>query len=358
MQMHTDLTFFANGVMLMSKCSIQDIANALGYSRNTVSKAINGKEGVSPETRKIILDKASEMRYMDFLSNYETLYPENNGSFLFLTKASPHSEYWLEVMKGIEETLEGSHFSLQLGVINEEDFDRQTLPKNILEKRVQGLIIVEICNLDFIKNLLALDLPIVSVDCPSSLDGLTEKIDIITMENKNIILDQMKKLQQKGLKSFSFAGNISGNNVSNGFMERYNAFLEGIESLGLAHYKAGDLTMENDRKMLDIIHLVHFFKNLEHIPDCYICGNDWTALRVANALKLVGIKIPDQVSIIGFDNIEDSETFDPPLTTINTPKRAMGRMAGQCLLNKVLYPNTPTVMVTFQTELVLRNSTR
>jgi len=342
----------------MSKCSIQEIAKAVGYSRNTVSKVINGKEGVSPETRKIILDKASEMRYMDFLSNYETLYPENNGSFLFLTKASPHSEYWLEVMKGIEETLEGSHFSLQLGVINEGDFEKQILPKNILEKKFQGLIVVEICNLEFIKNLLTLNLPIVSVDYPSSLDGLTEKIDIITIENKNIILKQMKELQQKGLKKFSFAGNLSGNNVSNGFMERYKAFLEGIESLDLEHYKEGDLTMENDRNMLDIIHLVHFFKNLEAIPDCYICGNDWTALRVANALKLVGLKIPDQVSIIGFDNIEDSGTFDPPLTTINTPKRAIGRMAGRCLLDKVSYPNTPTVMVTFQTELIIRRSTR
>lgn len=343
----------------MSKCSIQDIAKELGLSRNTVSKALNGKKGVSLETKKIILAKASEMKYKDFLANYENSTPTIDGSFLFLTKASPHSEFWLEVMKGIEDSIKDSAYNLQLGVVSDEDLESNSLPKILFDSNIKGLIIVEICNLNFISHLLSLNLPIVSVDYPSEINGLLSKIDIITMENKNSIISIMKNLKHKGLNNFAFAGNLSGNNVSSGFMERYDAFKTGINTLGVNHIKNGDITLEtNDKNMLDIIHLVHLFQNLETIPDCYICGNDWTAIQVGNALKLAGINIPEQVSIVGFDNISDSLKFNPPLTTINVPKKEMGRMAGYCMLAKMNDINSPKAIIKFQTDIIDRESTK
>ena len=88
-------------------CTIQDIAHELNISRNTVSKALNGKGGVSEETKRLIFEKAREMNYRNILN--ETSVPASSssqGTILFLTKASAdYSEFWVNVMKGIESVL-------------------------------------------------------------------------------------------------------------------------------------------------------------------------------------------------------------------------------------------------------------
>ena len=106
-------------------CTIQDIARELNISRNKVSKALNGKGGVSEETKRLIFEKAREMNYRNILN--ETSVPASSssqGTILFLTKASAdYSEFWVNVMKGIESVLTPCGYTLTLGIITDDELE-------------------------------------------------------------------------------------------------------------------------------------------------------------------------------------------------------------------------------------------
>lgn len=340
-------------------CSINQIAEYLGISRNTVSKAINGKPGVSEETRKKILATASEMKYRQYILEYSEKEKEvkHLGSIIFLTKASSQSGFWLKVMDGINKGLEGSGYTLVLGIITEDEILQGKLPTILNDKSIKGIILVEVCNAAICTKIVNLGFPVVTVDMPPAENEINKIMDVITMENKENIKKLIRHLYDKGKRRFSFAGNLNSFNVSDGIIKRYEAFTETLSALALEEEKAYSFTKETQEQFSNNNYLVQKIRGMKNPPEVYICGNDSTALQLMHAFTFCGYSIPRDIAFAGFDDIPDASDSLPPLTTIRIPKELLGECTAFAILSKIKDPARPRLFMEANTELILRDST-
>lgn len=340
------------------KCTIKEIAHELNLSRNTVAKVLSNKNGVSEKTRKLVLEKARELNYRSAISeSADALMSDVPDSILLLTRASVnYSVFWINVMKGIESVLIKNNCSLTLGIMDDSDMRNLRLPPNVHNPSVKGIILVEICDLRVCEAILKLGLPTVTVDMPREYETLFGRIDIITMENKVHIRHLVTKLIQKGCRHFAFAGDIYSSNVGRGFQERYDTLCETLAQHDLSLDLECSLLGETDQQFMNGNYLAERLKSMKHLPDVFICGNDWTAIQIMHAAQFLGYAVPRDFSICGFDNIAESEHTFPPLTTISTPKEALGTAAAECIVNRMRNPDAPYVYSQYMTTLILRES--
>lgn len=339
-------------------CSINDIAAYLGLSRNTVSKAINGKPGVSEETRKKIIETAVSMKYRQFLLTEELPRKEKQtGSIILLTKSTAQPGFWLNVMEGIKEEIEETGLTLAMSIVSDEEINNCTIPPILFQSDVRGIVLVEVCNNDMCRKLLTLNIPMVSVDYPREMSGISDQMDVVTMENKENIKILVHKLYNSGRRKFAFAGNIVSNNTSQGVIERHEAFTTALEECGLRELKDCSLTDFPQDNFMNLTGIISRMKTFKVHPDTYICCNDWTAIQMMHALSTIGLSVPEDVAIAGFDDIGEAAETIPSLTTIRTPKELLGRETVHCLLTKIKDPSRASVHITAATELITRDST-
>lgn len=340
------------------KCTIKSIADELNLSRNTVAKVLSKKDGVSDKTRKLVLDKARELNYRSALSLDTAASVSNSAdSILLLTRASVnYSVFWINVMKGIESVLSQYNYSLTIGIMDDSDMRTLNLPANVHNPSIKGIILVEICDLHVCDAILKLGLPTVTVDMPREYQSLFGKLDIVTMENKYHIRHLTVQLIQKGFQRFSFAGDLYSSNVGSGFQERYDALCDVLKENNLELDLECSFLTETDQQFMNSNYLVKRFRKMKHLPDIFFCGNDWTAIQLMHAAQFLGYVIPRDFSIIGFDNITESEHTFPPLTTISTPKEQLGIAAANCIINRINNPDTPYVYSQYMTTFISRES--
>lgn len=340
------------------KCTIKDIARELQLSRNTVAKVLNHKGGVSEKTARLVLAKAREM-------NYQMVIDEGNAShtsiptqqILLLARASVnYSGFWIQVMKGIEQVLRDTEYSLQLAMMDDDDIKNLRFPSVISSLSVRGLILVELCDRGVCEAALSYGLPTVTIDMPRDSEGIIGRMDIVTMENKEPVRALVSSLISKGCRDFAFAGDVYTYNIGRGFQERYDALIEELSANGLALNEKASMLRETDQQLMNISYIVSFLKRLDHLPQVYLCGNDWTAIQLMHGIQFLGYSVPRDVSVIGFDNIPESTNTLPPLTTINTPKERLGIAAARCLLERIDDPSIPFVYSQYMTDIVIRGS--
>lgn len=339
------------------KCTIKDIAAALRLSRNTVAKALNGNPGVSDATRRLVQEKAREMNYKKTIIEYSSPASGFKGSVLFLTRASAnYSEFWTNVLKGIESVLSPAGYQLVLSIMNETDLKNLQFPSNIDDPFVKGIILVEICDSKVCNALLSYRLPIVTVDMPREYEQFIGKLDIVTMENKRNMKLLVQQLLDRNIRHFAFAGDIYSSNVGSGFQERYDSLCETLQENGIRLDEKCSLLYETDDQFMDFTYLINKLKNMPSLPEVFICGNDWTGIQLMHAIQFLGYQIPKDVSVTGFDNIPESAKVQPPLTTIDTPKEQLGVAAAKCILDRIHNPDIPCVYSQYATSLIKRES--
>ena len=194
------------------KCTIQNIADHLGLSRNTVSKALKNSPEVSENTRNLVIKTASELGYKNatfvtpVIPASET---GSNGTILFLTKTyASDSEFWTTVLRGIESILSNANYHLAISIMSDSDLKQLNFPQTISDSSIKGIILVEICNKVVCDALSQFNLPIVSVDMPNVPFEELNGIDVVTMESKKNLKKIINQLIEKGAESFGFVGDF------------------------------------------------------------------------------------------------------------------------------------------------------
>ena len=190
------------------KCTIQNIADHLGLSRNTVSKALKNSPEVSENTRNLVIKTASELGYKNatfvtpVIPASET---GSNGTILFLTKTyASDSEFWTTVLRGIESILSNANYHLAISIMSDSDLKQLNFPQTISDSSIKGIILVEICDKVVCDALSQFNLPIVSVDMPNVPFEELNGIDVVTMESKKNLKKIINQLIKKGAESFGF----------------------------------------------------------------------------------------------------------------------------------------------------------
>ena len=340
----------------MKKVTIQDIADELGISRNTVSKAINNADGLAEATREKILQKATEMGYKQFS------YIKAHTSSMLEQKEQPKGD--IALLYG--DTIDGSHFaSLMLDKLKQElslmgytltphrveqdNFLCGTLPFTFDPKQAKAIICVEMFDRAYDEMVCALGLPMLFVDGPHKRDGVDLPADQLYMDNTTAITRFVNDMLVRGRRRIGFIGDYEH---CQSFFERYTAFRYAM-LMANAPVEERFCIKTSEREKLE-----ESLAALADFPDVFLCANDFAAEDAIYALRKLGKSVPENVLFCGFDDSPNSRIMTPSLTTVHIHTQVMAVAAMQLLLSRIEEPNLDYRIVHTETELIYRDSTR
>lgn len=339
---------------MSSNVTIQDLAESLGMSRNTVSKALNGKH-VPIKTRNAVISAAIEMGYKGY-----KIAASGDGStlaqkrFLILTgRLLLNINYHIYVLRGIEEALSDYDIDLvQFNITSSSSFAK--LKRFLNANKVDGIIALEFFDHKQIEELAELAIPMVFLDFPYCDHAIKGRYDIILPESRDAVMYTCNQLiQEQGCKTFGFVGDFRH---CRSFFERYCGMTEALLMSGLHITPQVSITHDDSLTYSPAI-LANAIQNLPEIPDCFVAANDYVALSLLKALKSLKIAVPPTTKVLGFDNGTEGKTSDPPLTTFNVNKHALGKQLISVLLERIAHPSRANNIIYIASKPITRSST-
>ena len=344
----------------MKRVTLQDIADELGISRNTVSKAINNSDGIAASTRDKILQKAVEMGYKQFSyvnsilgSDAAASAPASQqyqGEIALLTAAFlTQSHFASTMLDKFQREISQAGFTMNTHRITKENLRTMTFPYTFRKDLVKGVICIEMFDYEYGKMICELDVPVLFVDGPVKRDGSYLPADHLFMDNTTEITRFVNDMLAAGKKRIGFIGNY---NHCQSFYERYAAFRM---AMLMADVPVDGRYVFCNNHVGEIIESI---AGLEQLPDVFICANDFIAGDLIRNLFSIGKSVPDDVLVLGFDNSPESRIFRPALSTIHIHTQVMAFAAMQLLISRRREPSLDARIVHTETELIYRDSTR
>lgn len=340
----------------MKKVTIQDIADELGISRNTVSKAINNAEGLAEATRERILQKAVEMGYKQFSyikaqrQDESEQASRNKGEIaLLLGNAIAPSHFASLMLDKLKKELSQWEYELNSHRVERDNFLCRTLPVTFVAEQTSAIICIEMFDRAYDEMICSLGLPVLFVDGPNKRDGVDLPADQLYMENTTAITRFVNDMLVRGKRRIGFIGDYEH---CQSFYERYTAFRCAM--------LMADVPVEERFciKISDRDRLEEALTTLPEYPDVFICANDFAADDAIYALRKLGKSVPEDVLFCGFDDAPNSRIMTPSLTTVHIHTQVMAVTAIQMLLSRIEQPNLDYRTVHTETELVYRDSTK
>ncbi len=335
--------------------TIQSIAEQLNLSRNTVSKALNGQY-VPEATRELVLKKAQEMNYKCLNASHIEMGAKRYRILMVAGKPLININYFIPLVKSIENSCYQHNYELfqYTYALNRTPFSG--FAEYVKELNVDGIVAIECFDRDFVSKLVNLGKPICFNDFTASNLRLNKNYDIISTDDEKSIFYIVKYLGQKyNIKHFTFVGDRTH---CLSFYDRYVGMRRGI-SLGIGlHSDSHDILCKDESFDYGNPEAIKTeILKLHHRPECFVCCNDFVARNVCDALKSLKLRVPQDVLVVGFDNVPESTAVTPEITSFSIDKDFLGREALRTLVNRIENPDTPTRLITVSTTLVLREST-
>ena len=347
----------------MKRVTIQDIADALGMSRNTVSKAINNSAGLADATREKILQKATEMGYKQF--SYAETFSGDAGYVpctspgerkgegeiaLFTTSVFHQSHHFAALMLDrFKREISQCGYILSIHIVDDEDLARKKLPASFSKERCAAIVCFEMFDWDYDKMICGLGMPVLFVDGPHKRFGESLPADQLYMENTAGITQLVNNMLQKGKRKIGFIGDYEH---CQSFYERYTAFRCAMLMAGVP---VDEMFCIKKNFYEDIFTPL---SSLPDLPELFICGNDFVAVDAIQVLRKLGKSIPEDVMIAGFDDAPESRIITPSLTTVHIHTQIIAYTAAYLLTTRLKEPSLDYRIVYTETELIYRDSTK
>lgn len=349
---------------MATKVTIQDIANELQLSRNTVSKAINNTGVLADATREKILRKAAEMGYKQFaylpLFQGDTaktagpsILPSDKREIAMLTTQFLSSSHFSSMMLDrFQSEIDHLHSCTTIHRISPIELKEKKLPSSLNIQCTAGIICIEVFDYDYAQMLCDLDVPLLFVDTPVMDMRPPLKADRLYMENRIEIQNAVAHMVQRGKKRISFAGD---KNHCQSFFERYMAYKDAVEYFGLTE-GLSTCAMPSGQQNYPVS-LYETIRRFKTMPDAFVCANDFVAMDLVKALNELGYSVPDDIWVCGFDDSQEASYFAPRLTSIHIHGQIMGYTAANLLMTRIEEPSLNYRTVYTETNLILREST-
>ncbi|MGN0482721.1 MAG: LacI family DNA-binding transcriptional regulator [Lachnospiraceae bacterium] len=331
---------------------LADIAKKLGVSTVTVSKALSDKKGVSEDMRQKIKVLANEMGYRQ-PSAKKRLKPRNTYNIGVLV--SEHylgkydSFYWQMYQAVTTKAIQKECFTI-LEVISEENEKKCVLPKVIQEKKADGLIIIGRLERNYLDALNdRAGVPIIYLDFYEE----KQKNDAVISDSFYGAYQLTDYLIEMGHKKLAFVGTILS---SSSITDRYLGFTKALLEHQLEQRKEWlieDRNLEDGR-----IDTVNKLTIPQDMPTAFVCNCDLTASELIRKLTDQGYRIPEDVSIVGFDNYLYPGLCDVAITTYEVDINEMARKAVYALLRQMTNSHMPVGIDIVEGHMVLKDSVR
>ncbi len=353
---------------MADRVTIQDIADALGVSRNTVSKAINNTGILADATREKVLRKAIDMGYKQFSyvnitglgGSDKTEPPASEGEIaLFNAGSISNSHFSSTMLDKFQRELSQLGYSFTMHRIYENETDALQLPLSYNAERTAGIICVELFDEKYASMLCRLGTPILFVDSPVITSGEPLKADFLYMENQSNICSFIGEMVRRGKRKIGFIGEYRH---CQSFFERYMGYRNTMYLLGLQCQEEYCITgnkegIRNPSGDDYKEYLLECFQKMDTLPEVFICANDFVALDTMQVFKKLGISVPGDVWLCGFDDSPESKVVTPTLTTIHIHSQIMGFSAVHLLVSRIKEPSLNFRVMHTETSLIYREST-
>lgn len=338
------------------RVTLQDIATACGLSRNTVSKAFNGRGSVPQATKEMIIKKAEELGYGSPVESGAPNSKQTGGSIALLTSKMPKDAHFaITFISTFSDQISRSGYSLKIYEISQEELKEKRLPPHFDQERIAGIVGVELFSQDYLHMICGMGIPTVMTDSPMEAISSLMECDYVTMENVAGILVLVQRLASSGAKKIGFVGD---NYHCGSFGERWAGFTLGLKTSGLQLDEDLCICQPDNSPYNDPDWLISIIQKMPTLPDAFVCANDYLAIHLMSALKKMGLSIPKDIMVTGFDGTSQSALVEPPLTTVAIPGVEIGRIAAGALLNRIVNPDFPFTWTRVKTIPVWRGSIR
>ena len=328
------------------KVTIVDVAAEAGVSFGTVSRVINDDVHVKKETRERVLNT---MQRLGFVANRQARSLAGGKSHsIGVLVPDLGTGYIGEIIRGIDAELSLTDLDLILYTTHRTASKEASYVANLAQGMVDGLLLVlPRSPVDFIGNLTQRKFPFVLIDH----QGAGRDCPAVGATNWQGAYNATEYLIKLGHVRIGF---ITGSMDLGCSGDR----LDGYRSALRTHHIpfAPELVYEGDFQQLDGYAGTQALLDVPVPPTAIFASNDVMAMGVMDAVRSRGLRVPEDVSVIGFDDIPQSSMVHPALTTVNQPLEKMGRVATQKLLDLLQKPNSEAERIELPTELIIRDS--
>lgn len=335
-----------------TETTIHDIAKKLNISASTVSRALNDNPLISEVTRKRIKKTAAEMGYRpnNLAANFRTKRTNTIGVIVPLI----NRHFFSSVISGIEDVAYTQGFAVTISQSNDNLHKETKIAHTLFANRVDGLIIsigMETTTFEHLKLFTERNIPLVF------FDRIAEEINAhkIVVDDFGGALKVTRHLIDQGARRIAHIGGPLNLNI---YENRRLGYIQALKEAGLEVNES--LIIHNSLRLNEGTAAIQQLINTKLPIDAIFCANDTTALSTIIYLKKMGIKVPDDIAVMGFSNEPFSEFVTPSISTVKQPGFQMGRKAAELIINQIHEKKTSNEFetITMPTELIIRESSQ
>jgi len=338
--------------------TLYDVARLAGVSIATVSRVVHGQYRVSDATRARVQQAIEELGYVpdgaarslsrrrkDVIGlackERDTVYDALEEVGLV---------YWDQVLRGVEERIRNTGWSMLISFLHANDAGPSQLSElDALSGKVDGILIGEgFGSAEHIERLAA-RVPVVVI-----AGAMTEQAaDVVAADNfsgsaaitRHLISDHGKR------RLFHLDGPSDAPDAIERRLALHHVLRSNPQCQVIGSAQGAFSVRSGEQAGQDLL-----ARYSENLPDAVVCANDQMAIGMLRALAAVGIRVPAEMAVVGFDDIYPASVFDPPLTTVQQPVRMLGRQACSRLLDRIANPRRLATLDLLPTQLVVRAS--
>ncbi len=330
---------------------LEDIAKKVGVSRSTVSRVINNQPYVGERTRQRVLkvieqeqfqpDPAARALVTGRTEIIGVAIPQTNNVFF------GDNSYFPMLLQGIAETTIKRDYAMLVWLGHSHEERTHFSERVSRNRQPDGLIIASVTENDpLFSRLIDMKRMFVMVETPPRYDDM---VNYVTIDNVRASEQAVEHLSGLGYRRIA---SITGQLDIRDGADRLKGYKSGLEGVGLVVdpklIYPGQFSRDYGYAGMKAL--------LPHKPDAVVCGGDTIAIGAIDAIREAGLRVPDDIAIVGFDDLDVAQESDPPLTTIRHSVQRVGEVAAQLLIDLIEGKVQAPHHIVLPTELIVRQS--
>lgn len=336
--------------MSKSAATIRDIAKALGISKSTVSRALNNHYDVKPETSILVKALAAKIDYHPNLLAQHLKQKFTNTIGVVIPETV--NRFFAKAVGGIQEVANRAGYNVMICQSNESLATERNNLQSLMDSKVDGLLISvsrETDRYEHLQHAIDREVPMVL------FDRIVEELNTsqVYSDNYDITLQGTEHLIAQGCKRIAF---IAGPNHLYNSRHRLRGHLDALQKHNIKPSKS--LIVHTNFKSVDVAKYTDRLFSQKQKPDAIFAINDMAALEIIYLLKKKGLKVPEDVAVLGFNNETICAFVEPSLSSIDHPAYAMGAAAAEILLRHIAKKEIIQERKMIKSRLVIRESSR
>jgi len=338
------------------KTTIREVARAAGVGIGTISRVLNSSSQVSWKTRARVLDAIRRLGFRPNAQARRILKKRSEMVCFLLSNRDFLHPFHARILQGVESYASGLKQHVLFAALRyppKMPSEKIDLPPVLQEHGlIDGVILAGTIYPNLLRRMESVQMPFVALS--NNVMGMedVQRFDQVGFDDLNGTLHATRYLISKGHRQIVFAGDVS----YPWLQRRFEGYRQGMREKRLKPVLImprnvpifGEFGQESVRRIL----------NLRPGPTAVVTGNDEIAYGLWRALCRRGVKIPEQISLVGFDDREEAVLMDPPLTTVRVHKEEIGETCMKMLLERLHHPQMAFSQRVLPTELIIRGSVR